>query len=194
LSDVLDAQLKAFTVDGILRLRDGLAKLAKATDGRFAIGTGCSGTDVFVRVWRLLAETFETRFGIPLYIAHEYSIEKVDFKQAFIRDYHSPAHIFADMHAVAEALECDEPMQDLSTEMVSRLPPCTVWACGIECDSVSQLNNQRAANKACVSDSLRDTKTGNTARSCMAIMRACRPPLAILENVLSLWPCQGKKA
>lgn len=71
----------------------------------------------------------------------------------------------------------------LSSNRVS-INTCDVWACGIECDSISGLNN-----KAQIGQSLCETakgRTGRTASACISYVKSAKPRVVILENVRNL--------
>ena len=60
------------------------------------------------------------------------------------------------------------------------------WICGIECDTVSRLNQSQSSAEAadCVSTS--SGKTGSTAMGCMRFIARHKPPFFLLENVKAL--------
>ena len=59
-----------------------------------------------------------------------------------------------------------------------------MWACGIECDSISQLSKSAAENKGCVEGA--EGRTGTTAKGHLDFLRKHRPPLWQVENVKNL--------
>ena len=172
----------------LIALREKVASLAKLCGGQLSIGTGCSGTDVVVHVAGLILKSWHNMFGIDIKLVHALSCENTPFKQEFIAHHFDPGHIFPDLHQLNGT-----SAMDIHGALVA-IPLLHIWVCGIECDSISALNTHSHQNKSCIEDDGTDTRTGNTARSCMQFIKDRKPMMFILENVKNLAAKSHKEA
>ena len=163
---MIDEQLRRLPASWVLALRAQVELISTLTGGRFSLGTGCSGTDLVATVFRMLDSRFRSMFGVSLEVSLDVSCEIVAFKRDWIQQYSKPKQLFEDLQQLP-ALN----VVNVHSDAVP-IPILHVWACGIECDSISALNVHSAANLQCVDDASTDTRTGSTARACLAFVRA----------------------
>lgn len=179
---ILRRQYDKLPAGDLLRLREGLETVCEALDGRgFSIGTACSGTDLIMHAAQELNACWEGMFALDAKPFQKFACEIIDFKRRFIELHLRPAHLFADIHLLAGSSVQDhltgKDVMDLSV---------VLYACGIECDSISGLNADRCRNFDCAKQDDRETKTGSTARSAMEFVAERRPPAFAFENVKNL--------
>ena len=80
----------------VMVLRDKVLRLHPLTGGELRIGTGCSGTDIVIHAIQLVLNPWKAMFGIDIKLKHAMSRENTDYKQQFILNHFSPAHLFPD--------------------------------------------------------------------------------------------------
>jgi site-specific DNA-cytosine methylase len=178
---LLASQYAKMTPGRIMVLREKVAALHSLTGGQLSIGTGCSGTDIVIHAIQLVLQSWITKFGIDIRLKHAMSCESSIYKQQFILDHFQPQHLFPDLHLLHGSQVADMN----GTPVV--LPHLHIWACGIECDSISGLNTGSHLNKDCIAEEEgAPTKTGSTARSCMEVVKQKKPVVFILENIKNL--------
>ena len=91
-----------------------------------------------------------------------------------------PQYIFPDIHLLSGDVVTDVDGKETSDTS------STFIAVGIECDSISSLNGDRAGNYDCSHKEDTATKTGTTARAAIQYITKKRPPLFLFENVRNL--------
>ena len=142
------------------------------------VGTGCSGTDVWIGALQALTRIWRKIFGVRFEVRHAMACENVEFKQQFILAHFDPESMFPDLMA----LGCSSA-PDIHGKL-THIQSLAMWACGIECDSISQLSKSAAENKGCVEGA--EGRTGTTAKGHLDFLRKHRPPLWQVENVKNL--------
>ncbi len=180
LASLYKKQYDELPVGMLMQVRKAVACFHKLTKGRITVSTACSGTDLIVYAWEKLAGLWDELFGLRFEVVHSLSCESVRFKQDWIRAHFDVAHIFPDLHRLA-----DSTVEDIEGCFVN-IGASMFFACGIECDSVSALNGKRKENADCIQDDSKESRTGSTARSCMRFIEKTRPPLWLAENVKNL--------
>ena len=183
LEDLCRQHYAALPPGRLLTLRSQLVLLQNRTGGRLSLATGCSGTDIIAHCFNILIREWKELFGLSFYLVHDLSCEEVPMKQRFIKHHWSPKHIVGDLHTLSDTV-----VQDIDGAIVS-VGRSLVWACGVECDSISNLNNNRAQAKDCIAEDDKASRTGSTARSCMSFIAKTRPLFFLLENVKNLTAC-----
>ena len=98
------------------------------------VGTGCSGTDVWIGALQALTLIWLKIFGVRFEVRHAMACENVEFKQQFILAHFDPESMVPDLMA----LGCSSA-PDIHGKL-THIQSLTMWACGIECDSISQLS------------------------------------------------------
>jgi site-specific DNA-cytosine methylase len=176
---LLRAQFAKLSGNDKLRLRVGLTELAASTDGQITLGTGCSGTDLIVAALQDSFVFWNQMFGAELEVDHKFSCESSEFKQDFIDAVFSPPHLYPELKELANRTAVDTNGIDAIIENI------VLWACGVECDSISGLNKARVENFDCIAEA-KESRTGGTGKSCMDFVHVHRPPVFILENVKNL--------
>ena len=68
----------------LVSMSEGNAAVIRTLKGPLSIGTACSGTDVLLPTIEMVFDELSTRFGESLEVAHMYSCEIKEFKQAFL--------------------------------------------------------------------------------------------------------------
>jgi site-specific DNA-cytosine methylase len=179
---VLGAQFAKLSGSDKLRLREGLAELASITDGKFALGTGCSGTDLIVAAVQDTLAFWNKMYGEEMDVDHKFSCESLPFKQRFIERIFAPPHLFPELKELANRSAVDTNGIDAIIDNI------LLWACGVECDSISGLNQARVDNFDCIgaAEGDKESRTGGTGKSCMDFVHVHRPPVFLLENVKNL--------
>ena len=162
------------------RAHRNLKELVEAFGSEVTIATGCSGTDVIVLWLERLFSIWQTEFGVLLKLRHLFSVEIVDYKQSFIREHFQPEMMFEDLHEVGPK----HSAKDLLSGELRPIPFAKVWACGIECDSLSGLSCTAQVGQSLISKG--EGKTGSTARSCLEYIKRALPILVVLENIKNL--------
>ena len=174
----MDTEYRQLSAADVLSLRDRVQELWQATDGVLSLGTACSGTDVLIRVVGLHLRKWKALFNFCFRIRHMFSCEIIDWKCRFIRDHWTPEAVFPDVTRLG-----NHKAQDIDgTWRV--VPSPLLFACGIECDSVSKLNVNAHRHRACIEHG--SDKTGSTAQGTIGFVKAHKPLSVILENVSSL--------
>ena len=148
------------------------------TQGNLVVGTGCSGTDIWIAVLQVLVSLWDSTFGLKFTIQHAMSCESVEYKQRFIAGHFAPTMIIGDLYDLAKQTVVDI---EGKTRTISKF---VMWCCGIECDSISQLSKKAAENRQCVLEG--EGRTGSTARAHLAFLATHRPPFWQAENVKNL--------
>ena len=128
-----------------IKLRSNLDHLLQRMEGQVSLGTGCSGTDVVVIAMCMVADLFETELGLRMKVDHAFSAEIVAFKQRFLKAHFEPTAFFGDIWDLARG-----EGKDVRSEKVIRALQVLFAFFGIECDSVSGLNQDASKNRACV--------------------------------------------
>jgi hypothetical protein len=150
------------------------------TQGKLDVGTGCSGTDIWIAVLERLVSFWDLTFGLKFTIQHVLSCESVEYKQRFIAAHFTPTMIIGDLFDLAQQTVVDI---EGKSQTISNL---LMWCCGIECDSISQLSRKAAENRGCVAAG--EGRTGSTARAHLAFLATHRPPFWEAENVKKYIP------
>lgn len=179
MEEIAQRQHRQLSADAHLRLAASLRRFVSVTGGVLAFGTGCSGTDVISHAIHSCLSLWTHQYGITIEPQHVVSAEAVDWKRRFIAAHWDVKCILADVAEMAAASGRDA----ISGECVGLLRGA-LYAFGFECDSISSLNRDTAANRGCVAR--RQGKTGETCHKVMSFIKAIRPPLFILENVKNL--------
>jgi len=148
------------------------------TQGKLDVGTGCSGTDIWIAVLERLVSFWDLTFGLKFTIKHVLSCESVEYKQRFIAAHFTPTMIIGDLFDLVQQTVVDI---EGKSQTISNL---LMWCCGIECDSISQLSRKAAENRQCVAAG--EGRTGSTARAHLAFLATHRPPFWEAENVTNL--------
>ena len=159
-------------------VRGGVEQLHKLVAGTLDIGTGCSGTDIWVGCVVALAKLWKDMFGLIFHVRHRIACGNVEFKRLFISEHWSPEHMFPDLLQLGNATATD------ASNKIQAVPFVVMWCCGIECDSISALSHNAGANRSCVEAG--KGRTGSIAKGHMDFIRAHRPPIWIAENVRNL--------
>lgn len=97
-----------------------------------------------------------------------------DFKQRFLASAWQ-APVFTDINLLKGETA------STADGKVLNIPYVHIFCVGIECDSISALNQDKTINKDCVQDGGRSTKTGDTARATLEVLAAHGFPLFMLE-------------
>lgn len=149
---------------------------------RLRLGTGCSGSDIVVKVMNTLWQSFKVHNGIVLPpIDHAFSCESVPFKQSWITAHCKPRFLFKDWLQFSDlANRADE----VYSETMVEVPEVDFLVVGFECDSVSSLNHSSAANRDTVTNG--EGKTGSTAKATLDWIHRKRPFVCVMENVRNL--------
>lgn len=179
MDDILQIQYTSLSARHILAMRRNLAAVHKDAP-ELHLATACSGSDVLFYVFEKMLCDWGQRFGLRFQLAHDFACESVEFKQAFIQHHFAPQRLYPDLHVLH-----DSTVTDIAGNLTQLTTP-TMFACGIECDSISGLNQQRVLNQDCVADDEASTRTGNTARSFVKVTAKYRPALVLAENVKNL--------
>lgn len=173
-------QMAKLTIEQTQHLRNRLKFMSEAVGGVLSIATGCSGTDVIVMVIQRLASWWTATFGLSLRIRHVFSCEQVGFKRDFISAHFKPEALFENMQDIGTSSSA----RDLISGEIKPIQSSNIWACGIECDTLSGLNGSSQVGKAVTLSG--DGKTGSTAKECMGYIRRARPAIIVLENIKNL--------
>jgi hypothetical protein len=72
------------------------------TQGKLDVGTGCSGTDIWIAVLESLTGIWDMTFGLKFTIQHSMSCESVEYKQRFIAAHFAPTMIIGDLFDLAK--------------------------------------------------------------------------------------------
>ena len=175
---LLKSQYDRLSPEKMVHLRQQLQDFATAYDGRLSVGTACSGTDVLIHVladW--LVPWWNKTFGFSIEVGHAFSCEVVEWKASWILAHFKPRYLFSDLFDLAK-----DTARDLISNGLAPVPSVSCFACGVECDTLSQLNNHRDPD--CVSTGT--GKTGTTAVACFQYLRRHRPQFFFVENVRTL--------
>ena len=175
---LLKSQYDRLSPEKMVHLRQQLQDFATAYDGRLSVGTACSGTDVLIHVladW--LVPWWNKTFGLSIEVDHAFSCEVVEWKASWILAHFKPRYLFSDLFDLAK-----DTARDLISNGLAPVPSVSCFACGVECDTLSQLNNHRDPD--CVSTGT--GKTGTTAVACFQYLRRHRPQFFFVENVRTL--------
>lgn len=178
--EIAAKQHAGLTPQQFIMLQRGLSELHQVTGGCLRIGTALSGTDVIIHSLNVLFDHWRQQFGTEFHVEHAYSIEHIEAKRRFILAHWQPQYIFEDLTKVAT----DEFSLDLRTKALVRVPHTHVLAAGIECDSISSLNQHASANRGCVGQ--RQGRTGMTAGATLDLVARVKPWLLLFENVKNL--------
>ena len=65
--------------------------------GTLDVGTGCSGTDIWVGCVHALVQVWKDMFGLSFRVMHRIACESVEYKRTFIVEHWSPEHLFPDL-------------------------------------------------------------------------------------------------
>ena len=180
LVDVIDRQYAKLTPGRLQTLREKLLELHERTGGRLNIATGCSGTDLLLLVLQRLVDKWETIFGITFTIAHLFSVDHGEVQQDFIKMHWQPTCVFEEMEDVGSL----DMAFDILSGTSRPVPSCLLWASGIECDTLSVLNNNsRIADNVVAAG---EGKTGKSAQATMKYVERRQPDLLLLECVKGL--------
>ena len=169
-----------------LRFQDNVRRIANARPVR--VGTGCSGTDLFIgvlRVQSIIAQE-ETLGGTPLLFDHVFSCDTKQSSLDFIVRNWSPALLFTNLSVLT-----DDTARDIISGGDVPVPPIDLWVCGFECDNYSNLNAGRADGPGSLCT--RRGSSGTSGVYCVKYIVKRRPQMFILENVRG-FGFKGKRA
>ena len=178
MTKTLKAQISKLSISQLLEVRAGLELLHSHVGGVLNIGTGCSGTDIWVGCWQGLVEMWNRQFGIKFELRHRVAAENVDFKAEWIQAHWAPDVLLADLSEMSQPMAHDWHGQQVP------VPAVAFWSCGIECDSISGLSQQASSNRDCIQAAT--GRTGTTAQWHFDYVRVSRPVFWQIENVRNL--------
>ena len=128
-----------------MQLMAKIDELADAVGNKLIFATACSGSDLIVPALKLLLSVWQKQFRTQLEANVLFAAEDKVWKQEFIQKVHQTKVIFENVMD----LEGDRAMDAVSKSMV-RVARAHMLMAGFECDSISGLNIDSAANKGCV--------------------------------------------
>ena len=161
-------------MEAVAQLRANLVTIKEMCDGNFTSSTSMSGTDMIYNTTNTLFQVFLQHFGIPLENIPEWSCECEEYKAPFIRKHHDVV-IFPDVTTLSSGIHKDV---DGNHRAVTR----TIFhAGGVECDSVSAANNQRAMHENCVKKGT--GRNGSSWTGFKHIVVTLKPAWWLMENV-----------
>ena len=161
-----------------IMLQSGISGLADV-DNDVSVGTACSGTDVLNHTLDILLGAWAEQYGIRLTRHHMFSVENIEFKRIFLYHHWKPTFVFEDIGSL-----CDAQVRDTISGRFVAVPDVTIFAVGIECDSISGLNSHSVANRGCIGR--QQHKTGITAAGAFQFIELKKPMLVLIENVRNL--------
>ena len=127
--------------------------LDDTSDGYLNIASLLSGSEVQFFVWKMLSDIWRQKFGIEIPVVLRVSCEIQGYVRDWITEYASPDMVYKDVHDLRHQ-EIPVPEGGLA-----------VCVFGIECDTVSGLNNGWQERLGCVSED--SGRTGSSAVSCL---------------------------
>ena len=148
----------------------------------FSLGTGCSGTDVTVKIFQLMISFWAFKYGIDLTdkFDHKFSCEMVPFKQRFIQAQFQKLGV---IFGLLKDLEGDRAT-NLLTNTTVVIASVLIYMAGFVCKARSPANKNAKANKGCCERG--NTVTGESLHSCRKYIVRHGVLLFILENVPTL--------
>ena len=146
------------------QIRANLVRLHEETEGRLRIATGCSGTDLIVRLLVVMTELWQEFFGLSFRVEHVWSCDRGTIQQKFISQHMQPKCLFESMEEVASSPEA----HDILSGKPQPVESCFGFATGIECDTLSMLNNSKRIGESVVEKG--EGKTGTSAKAIKDIM------------------------
>ena len=180
LTEVVNMQYDKLGPARLDQLRAHLQIVHSCVGGRLAVGTGCSGTDVLFQAFTRIVAKWSELFGLEFDVHHAFSVDHGACQQRFLLDNADPQYLFTSMEDVGMG----GTAFDLLTEKQQLVPSCSVYACGIECDTLSPLNNYKQVGAGVVEAG--DGKTGKSAQYMMSYINRHLPHLLIFECVKNL--------
>ena len=186
---IRDLQFERVGSDRKVSIRQGIsdcvATLQKAS-GKLTLGTACSGTDVIVHIVAdLLAPLWKASFGICLEVEHSFACELVHWKRDWILAHFNPRFLFEDLLMIGE-----DTAFDIRSGKMQSIPSVVGFACGIECDTLSGLNQNQ--DLECVETAT--GKTGTTFEGCRLFVERHQPWFFLFENIKNLGAVSNRPA
>jgi hypothetical protein len=178
--EVIRRQYAKLTPARIQQIRGQLATLYEEGQGRIVVSTGCSGTDLLLKLLCDLVSLWKTLFGLEFSICHAFSCDHGHVQQGWIQAHEHPQALFEDMAQVGS----EDLAMDVLSDALRHVPSSLLYACGIECDSLSALNSQAARGEGIVQKG--EGKTGTSAQAAMAYVERRQPDLLLFECVKGL--------
>ena len=150
------------------------------TYASLAIGTACSGTDLFCKSFSDTLRCCGVACAVPCpRTTHLWSCESMDWKRRWIQTNMCPSKIFTDCTTLHQGIA----YEDISGKQQT-VDPVFVFAAGFSCRSVSLLNMRRREHATCIKEA--KGTTGITWAGCLAYISRWLPVCLFLENVMGL--------
>lgn len=137
--EIIYRQHQNLTPSKLCVLRQRIVAMRAARQGRISVATGCSGTDVLLKVLRDMTRHWQQLFGVSFQIDHLFSVDTGVLQQEWILAHERPRYLFGDLKDLAVS---DVAKDLISGEQVD-VPSPFMYAAGIECDTLSSLNRNR---------------------------------------------------
>ena len=177
---IIEKQFESLPPIRLTQYRANLLRLQEETEGRIRLATGCSGTDLVVKILQLMVGLWQEFFGLSFRIEHVWSCDHGSVQQKFILEHFQPHYLFTSMEEVATS----DTAYDLISGKHVTIESFLVFATGIECDTLSSLNRQKQIGESIVDKA--EGKTGSSARYTMQIVEKQQPDLLLFECVRGL--------
>ncbi|VDC03465.1 unnamed protein product [Peniophora sp. CBMAI 1063] len=141
------------------------------------VATMCSGTESPLLALRMITRAMKDRWGLDFNIDHVFSCEIVPFKQAYIERNFHPRLLFRDV------CELGGTHAHTAYGSLAAVPGnVDMLVAGTSCVDYSNLNNEKKEID-------QGGESGRTFHGMLSWVQNHRPPIVILENVLSApWP------
>lgn len=149
-------------------------KQTKPSRRELSFGSLCSGTDFIKHLLRAICDELQARCGWSVLLKQLYCCENNPDMQTWIR---------------TDALNSNESLPQLHSDLFAivpgALPAVDLLVAGFSCKSLSSANNsKRTLEQVDYKD--HRCSSGNTAHALMQVIRATKPQVVLLENVVGL--------
>jgi site-specific DNA-cytosine methylase len=158
----------------------GLREALKTTPVPLRVATMCSGTGSPLLALEMVQDSLRSLGASELSIEHLFSAEIVPYKQAYIERNFNPPIIFRDITEITSAVNMEVPTA--TTVYGSKVPipgNVHILIAGTSCVDFSRLNKHRKDL-----DQDGGGESSKTWFAVLAYVKAFRPAIVILENVL----------
>ena len=175
---VCSSMVEAIPSEHHALLRQNLLRLGAF--GLLAVGSACSGTDLFFPALGMLTSILCASVGVPSFCwTNLWACEYDAMKQEWLQTVMGVHSVVADIHDLATGGLCR--MVGGGQKVIGDI---FLFSCGFSCKSVSFQNKNRKKYRGCT---LRGSgTTGRTYRSALKTIRRLLPFFVFLENVSGL--------